>query len=118
MSGTEALRAELLAAFPDRPFTIEFWDGGRVESTTGGGPMLSFRSPDAVAQVLRAPGELGLGRAYVLGDLDVDHLDGVIALLGRWSPPPMGTTRKLRFLAAALRAAGLHRPPRPPAAEL
>ncbi len=103
---------------PDRPFAIEFWDGERIPSTRGAGPTVRFRSPRAVQQVLRAPGELGLGRAYVLGDADVDDLDGVVALLGRWDAPSIGIGDRLRILIGALRAAGLHRPPPPPAAEL
>jgi cyclopropane-fatty-acyl-phospholipid synthase len=118
MASTAPLCREIQRAFPDRPFAIEFWDGGKVPPSNGAGPTLSFRSPRALAQVLRSPGELGLGRAYVLGDADVDDLDGVIALLGRWHPPPLGAGTRLRILAAAIRAAGLHRPPAPPAAEL
>ena len=118
MASTAPLCREIQRAFPERPFAIEFWDGGKVPPRIGAGPTLSFRSPRALAQVLRSPGELGLGRAYVLGDADVDDLDGVIALLGRWHPPPLGPATRLRILAAAIRAAGLHRPPAPPAAEL
>jgi cyclopropane-fatty-acyl-phospholipid synthase len=113
---TAAFRAELERALPDRPFSISFWDGGRLEST-GPGPTLSVRSPRAIGHVLRAPGELGLGRAYVCGDIDVDDLDALVALLGRWQPPPIGATTRLRLLASAVRLAGLRRPA-PPAAEL
>ena len=56
-------------------------------ASTRPGPTLTLRSPRAIGHVLRAPGELGLGRAYVCGEIDVDDLDGVIALLGRWKPP-------------------------------
>jgi cyclopropane-fatty-acyl-phospholipid synthase len=115
---SEALRRQLERTLPDRPFALEFWDGGRVEPTRPEAPTIRFRSPDAIAQILRAPGELGLGRAFVLGEVDVDDIDGVIALLGRWSAPPMGPIAKLRLGMAAARAAGLRRPPPPPAAEL
>jgi cyclopropane-fatty-acyl-phospholipid synthase len=113
---TEAFRGELERALPDRPFAISFWDGGRLERTRPG-PTLSVRSPRAIGHVLRAPGELGLGRAYVCGDIDVDDLDALVALLGRWHPPPIGAATRLRLLAAAVRLAGMRRPP-PPAAEL
>jgi cyclopropane-fatty-acyl-phospholipid synthase len=113
---TQAFRAELERALPDRPFAISFWDGGRVERTRPG-PTLSVRSPRAIGHVLRAPGELGLGRAYVCGDIDVDDLDALVALLGRWHPPPIGAATRLRLLASAVRLAGLRRPP-PPVAEL
>ncbi len=82
------------------------------------GSTITFRSPDALGHILRAPGELGLGRAYVTGEVDVDDLDGVIALLGRWQAPSLGPIAKLRLGTAALRAMGLRRLPHPPAAEL
>ena len=115
---TAPLCREIQRALPERPFAIEFCDGGRVAPSNGAGPTLRFRSPRAIAHVLRAPGELGLGRAYVYGDIDTDDLDGVIALMGRWEAPPIGPAARARLLAAAVRAAGLHRPPPPPAAEL
>jgi cyclopropane-fatty-acyl-phospholipid synthase len=116
-SSTEPLRRAIESTFPDRPFALRFWDGTQVEATRDG-PTLSFRSPRALGHILRAPGELGLGRAYVCGEIDVDDLDGVIALLGRWQAPPLGTGTRLKLGLAALRAAGLNRPPKPPAAEL
>ena len=100
-----------------RPFAVEFWDGSRVPSTNGG-PTFHVRSPKAIAHVLRAPGQLGLGRAYVTGSLEVSDLDAVMRLLDTWEPPPMQTPDKLRLAGAAARACGLRRPPRPPAAEL
>jgi cyclopropane-fatty-acyl-phospholipid synthase len=117
-SSTRALCREIARALPDRPFSIEFWDGGRVPSTAEGGPTLRFRSPRAIAQILRSPGQLGLGRAYVLGDIETDDLDAIVGLIGRWEPPRMGLATRIRLLAAALRATGLTRPPPPPAAEL
>ena len=112
-SRTDGLRRSIERALPDRPFTIELWDGSRVPSTRHG-PTLTVRSPRAIGHLLRAPGELGLGRAYVCGEIDVDDLDGAIALLGRWHAPTLSLPQRLRFGAAALRAAGLHRRPRPP----
>lgn len=119
MSGsrTKALRAAIERALPDRPFTVELWDGSRVPSTRHG-PVLKVHSPRAIGHLLRAPGQLGLGRAYVCGDIDVDDLDAIVALLGRWHAPPLGRVSQLRFAGAAVRAHGLRRPPQPPAAEL
>ena len=105
-------------ALPERPFSLRFWDGSSVAATRDGAPTINFRSPRAISQVLRAPGELGLGRAYVTGDLEVDDIEGILGLLGRWTAPPMGPVQKARIAIAALRAAGLKRPPPPPAAEL
>ncbi len=114
---TAALRRQVEQALPDRPFAIELWDGTSVPSTRPG-PTLTVHSPRAIGHLLRAPGELGLGRAYVCGELDVDDLDGIVSLLGRWSPPALGLGGRLRLAAAALRAVGLGRLPKPPAAEL
>ena len=88
---------------PDRPFTIAFWDGTRVEGTAPGAT-LTFTTPRAIGRVLRSPGELGLGRAYALGEIEIDDLDAVIGLLGRWKAPPMSPLAKARFALAALRA--------------
>ena len=63
---TGPFRSELERYLPDRPFTIDFWDGTTVPATrANGSPRFQVRSPKAVAQILRSPGQLGLGRAYV-----------------------------------------------------
>jgi cyclopropane-fatty-acyl-phospholipid synthase len=115
---TASLCREIESALPDRPFAIEFWDGEKVKPSNGAGPTIRFLTPRAIAHVLRSPGQLGLGRAYVCGDIETDDLDGVIALIGRWHAPPMSARSRARLLAAAVRAAGVQRPPSPPAAEL
>src|SRR6185312_16285374 len=117
---TSPLRREIAARIPDRPFTIRFWDGTELPATAGngGGPTFSIRSPQAAAHALRAPGQLGLGRAYVSGELEVDDLDAVIALLNGWKPPELDGADKRALALAAVRAAGLTVPPRRPAAEL
>jgi cyclopropane-fatty-acyl-phospholipid synthase len=114
---TAALRRQLERALPDRPFAIELWDGTSVAATRAG-PTLTLRSRRAIGHLLRAPGELGLGRAYVCGEIDVDDLDGIVSLLGRWKGPRLRLGTRLRFAAAAARAFGLRRLPPPPAAEL
>jgi cyclopropane-fatty-acyl-phospholipid synthase len=119
-ASTGLLRREIERRIPERPFAIEFWDGTRLPASAGDGvgPTFSIRSPRAAAHVLRAPGQLGLGRAYVSGDIDVDDMDAVIALLDSWKPPPLGRGDIARLLLGAVRAAGLTRPPRRPDAEL
>jgi cyclopropane-fatty-acyl-phospholipid synthase len=116
-STTKPLRKAIERALPDRPFTIALWDGSRVPSTERG-PTLELHSPRVIGHLLRAPGQLGLGRAYVCGDVDVDDLDAIVALLGRWQAPPLGAVQRLRLAGAAMRAMGLRRLPKPPAAEL
>jgi cyclopropane-fatty-acyl-phospholipid synthase len=89
-----------------------------LPSTAGDGPHFRARTPRAIAHAVRAPGQLGLGRAYVAGDLEVDDLDAVVSLLRGWSPPALDRGARARLLLAALRACGAVRPPRPPSAEL
>lgn len=115
---TGPIRRALAETLPERPFAVEFWDGGRVEPSGGGGPTFRLRSPRAIAHVLRAPGQLGLGRAYVSGELEIDNIDKVIALLGGWRPPRLGFRSRLRLVLAALAACGMTLPPSPPQAEL
>lgn len=118
LARTGPLRRALAAALPERPFAIRFWDGTRLEATGGAGPTFDVRSPRAVAHALRAPGQLGVGRAYVSGELEVDDLDAVIGLLDAWKPPPLGPRARIELALAALAACGLTLPPPAPAAEL
>jgi cyclopropane-fatty-acyl-phospholipid synthase len=123
LASTGPFREELQRCFPDRPFEVEFWDGTRVPATTNGngnGNAVHFRvrSPKALAHALRAPGQLGVGRAYVAGQIDVDDMDGVIHLLDSWQPPPLTRADRARLALAAVRACGITRPPAVPRAEL
>ena len=115
---TRALRDELARTLPSRPFSLEFWDGTDLPSTDSGGPSFFVRSPAAVAHLLRSPGQLGLGRAYVSGLLEVDDLDAVVDLLDTWNPSSLDRSARARLAIAAIRACGVTRPPRAPAAEL
>jgi cyclopropane-fatty-acyl-phospholipid synthase len=122
---TEPLRHELSAALPQRDFTVRFWDGSELAATGRGadlarrdGPVFFVRSPRAVAHLVRAPGELGLGRAYVAGELDVDDLDKLIEMMDDFREPQLDRRMRARLVLAGLRACGLTLPPRPPAGEL
>jgi cyclopropane-fatty-acyl-phospholipid synthase len=67
--GAAAVVAPLLAHFfgGPPPVRFEFWDGTSLGPTYG--DTLQVRSPDAVQRLLWSPGELGLARAFVMGDL-------------------------------------------------
>jgi cyclopropane-fatty-acyl-phospholipid synthase len=93
-------------------------DGGRGNGDGGRGPTFTVHSPKAVAHVVRAPGELGLGRAYVAGELEVDDLDRAIDLIDTFEEPRIDTATRARLAIAALRACGLTVPPRAPKGEL
>jgi cyclopropane-fatty-acyl-phospholipid synthase len=112
------LRRELARVLPERPFGVRFWDGTELDPTVAGGPVLTVRSPTAIAHMLRAPGQLGLGRAYATGELEADDLDRVIGLLDSFHAPPIDRATRARLTLAAVRACGLTRPPRIPASEL
>jgi cyclopropane-fatty-acyl-phospholipid synthase len=119
VSRTAPLRATLEEALPERPFRVELWDGTSLRPTNGaGGPTFSVRSPRALAHALRAPGQLGLGRAYVAGEIEVDDVDAALDLLDAWRPPPLDGRTRLRLAGAATRAMGLVVPPRAPRSEL
>jgi cyclopropane-fatty-acyl-phospholipid synthase len=119
-SRPDVLRHELEHVLTDRPFTVRFWDGSELPSTSrdNGLPTFSVRSPKAIAHLLRAPGQLGLGRAYVSGEIAVDDMDAVARLLATWSPPEITGAARRRLVLAGVRAAGIQRPPAIPEAEL
>ena len=52
------------------PVRLRLWDGS--EAGPAGAPVLIARSPRALRRILWRPDELGLARAYISGDLDVD----------------------------------------------
>lgn len=118
LSNTAPLRRELTAALPERPFSIRFWDGTSVPATTPDAPQFTFHSPEALAHVIRAPGELGLGRAYVLGLIDADSIERALAVVDTFEPPRLSVGQMARLGAALIRACGVVRPPRRPASEL
>jgi cyclopropane-fatty-acyl-phospholipid synthase len=104
----------------DSPVRIRAWDGS--EAGPAGGPVLVIRSRRALRRLLWRPGELGLARAYVSGDIDVegDLADG---LRQAWrlarARPRVAVSARGRAVAAlgAARLGALGPPPRTPASE-
>ena len=100
------LSRALRQAFPERPFNVRFWDGGVVQATNTDAPTFFIRRPSALSHFLRAPGTLGLGRAYVDGSLEVDDLDAGFIVVDEWEPPELSVKDKARLglgiVAAAL----------------
>ncbi|MGZ4181299.1 MAG: class I SAM-dependent methyltransferase [Solirubrobacteraceae bacterium] len=117
-ANTSPLRHELESALPRRPFTVRFWDGTAVRATEPDAPTFTLRSPRALAHALRAPGELGLGRAYADGELEVDDLDGALRIVDAFEAPPLSWGARVRLGVALVRACGVVVPPKPPASEL
>jgi cyclopropane-fatty-acyl-phospholipid synthase len=115
---TSQLRSALTEVLPERPFTVRLWDGSELASTSADGPVFDLRSPVALGHMLRAPGQLGLGRAYVAGALEVDDVDKVLQLLDDYEPPSVDAKSKAKLAAAAVRAGALRELPRAPSIEL
>ncbi len=102
----------------DTPVRVELWDGSAFGPTDPVGTLV-VRSPDALRRMLWAPGELGLARAYVGGDLDVEgELIGVLTAL-RSAPLRSGRTMTAAMpaLARGAKAVGAIGGPIPPPPE-
>ncbi|MFC0847924.1 class I SAM-dependent methyltransferase [Streptomyces noboritoensis] len=120
-----ALADELLGeALPVR---IRAWDGS--EAGPPGAPVVVLHHRRALRRLLWKPGELGLARAWVAGELDIegdlylalDLLSGLVWERGAEPKDPVHPVRDPRLRAAArelLRLAGPLPPPAPPAEEL
>jgi cyclopropane-fatty-acyl-phospholipid synthase len=116
----------------DLPVRLRAWD--ESEAGPAGAPTVVLRSPLALRRALWRPGELGLARAYVSGDLDVegDLTEGlrragraVRQARSRRAPggrPGWRPGRWAGAVSAAALAAGrlgvLGPPPAPPACEI
>jgi cyclopropane-fatty-acyl-phospholipid synthase len=118
LSRTAPLRDALESTLPRRPFGVRLWDGTEVPATEPGAPTLTLHTPRALAHALRAPGELGLGRAYVAGMLDVDDMDAGLRMVDEFEPPDLTLRQRATLALAVIRACGLVLPPPVPAAEL
>lgn len=102
------------------PIRIRAWDGS--ETGPADGPVLVLRSRRALRRLLWCPGELGLARAYVTGDVDVDGdlTDGLRRAWRLARENPVATVSMRGRAAAALRAVrlgALGPPPPAPASE-
>jgi cyclopropane-fatty-acyl-phospholipid synthase len=118
LSQTAPLRQALTTSLPRRPFGVRFWDGTEVPATEPDAPTLTLLTPRALAHALRAPGELGLGRAYVAGMLEVDDMEAALRMVDEFEPPDLSIRQQLNLALAVVRACGLVMPPPVPATEL
>jgi cyclopropane-fatty-acyl-phospholipid synthase len=118
MRASSPLRRALSSAFPSRPFHVRFWDGGAVAATEPDSPTFFVQTPRALAHFLRAPGQLGLGRAYVDGSLAVDDLDAAFLVVDEWQPPALDRGERARLALAIAAAAARGGVPPVPGLEL
>jgi cyclopropane-fatty-acyl-phospholipid synthase len=130
MSGMKRPAAELIADLVrlrtgfDLPVRVRAWDGS--EAGPAGGPVLAARSSLAMRRILWRPGELGLARAYISGDLDVegDLTDGLRRARATLGKKPARTSlvtqavTAMTAVGAAARLGLLAPPPGPPGCEL
>jgi len=97
------------------PFRVEAYDGSAA------GPLdadltIKIHSPDAISRIVTRPGELGLARGYVSGDISLDgNIDAVFAL----TVPPLRKVLRPALVEELLREAGVSvlRPLPPPPIE-
>lgn len=113
--------ARLVTELLDAPLPVGLraWDGSAAGPVQG--PVVVLRTRRALRHLLWAPGELGLARAYVTGDLDVDGdlsegLRRAWATVGAAAPRP-GPRWLIGALGEAIRLGSLGPRPAPPADE-
>jgi cyclopropane-fatty-acyl-phospholipid synthase len=107
--------ADLVTAIlgPDLPIGFRAYDGSHTGPADAPATLV-LRSPDALRRLVTAPGELGFGRAYVAGDLDIEG-DIFAALELRHRLPALHLNRQQWLQAVKLvGAAGLRPLPPPP----
>ncbi|MGW4049825.1 class I SAM-dependent methyltransferase [Streptomyces sp. NPDC004779] len=121
-----ATLAEELLGTP-LPVRLRAWDGSEA-GPPGRGPVLVIRDRRALRRMMWKPGELGLARAWVAGEIDVegdlyealDRLSGLIWDRAEESGGLLASVRDPRIRAAAaslVRLAGPLPPPKPPVEE-
>lgn len=117
-SAAEAIRPLIDAIAPDLRTRLELWDdtfAGAID-----GPAVRIRSSDALRRLVWAPGELGFGRAYVAGDIDIDGdiFETMAALKPAGANLRMGPRQLAAVLVSAGRVGAIGRPLPPPPEEV
>ena len=101
------------------PFRVEAYDGSVAEASItspASAITLKILRRDAITRVLTHPGELGMARAYVAGDIDIDgDLDGLFQLSAP-SARQLLNVANLRSLLGVVGASAL-KPIAPPTIE-
>ncbi|HKU02427.1 MAG TPA: class I SAM-dependent methyltransferase [Arthrobacter sp.] len=105
------------------PLRLRAWDGS--EAGPPGAPVLEFKSRKALRRMLWSPGQLGLSRAYVAGDIDApgDVFAAFAALssAGKFAEPgpfrPLSAGELWLLLRTAVRLGAVGTNPAPPPEE-
>lgn len=117
----EALGAVL--GTTELPLRLRGWDGSLAGPA--GAPVVAVRSRRAVRRLAWSPGQLGLGRAYVAGELDIEDdvfdtfaaLRSVGRLAEKGAMPPPTVRERLALAGTALRLGAIGPEPAPPPEE-
>lgn len=99
-------------------FDLRLWDGSELNCGRDDSVTIVVRSPRALAHVVREPNQLGLGRAWVSGEIEVEgDLEVALRLGERFRGMQIGLRDRALALRAAWRlgALRLSRPPVPAA---
>ncbi|GIU83451.1 MAG: cyclopropane-fatty-acyl-phospholipid synthase [Acidimicrobiales bacterium] len=107
------LAEEMLAG--DAGVGVRFWDGTEV-GPSNPESLIVVRSPDALRRLVTSPGELGFGRAFVAGEIDVEGPIWPVLSLRHRIERPRVPPRVLLMLLRELPPSALL-PPRRPAVE-
>lgn len=95
----ESLVGALIGELPVR---VELWDGSALGPLDGPGTLL-VHSPEAIRRIVWAPGELGVARAFVAGEIDFEG--DIFELIGALRPAGVRLRGELWAVPASLRAA-------------
>ena len=104
-------------------FGLATWDGSRAGPESAA-TAINVKTPTALRRLMWQPNELGLARAYIAGDLDVEgDLVGALEETFSSSAPADQTTKigvreRLGVLKAAASVGAIGTPPRPPSGEV
>jgi cyclopropane-fatty-acyl-phospholipid synthase len=101
------------------PYGLRLWDGSEVKPTSEEpAGTLDVRGPKAVRYLVTQPNELGIGRAWVSGELDFDgDLERAISAGERFRGLRLGIVDRLAALRAAMKLGALRVRAAPPAVE-
>jgi cyclopropane-fatty-acyl-phospholipid synthase len=124
-TGTAAIAQSLLNDVADGrlarlPLAIRFWDGSVLPGDASDAATVVIRDPTALVHLLRAPGQLGLARAWVDGSLDAEgDLEAVLRARNAFAGIRFSAADRARMARAAVTILGTHllHPPRVPEIE-
>jgi cyclopropane-fatty-acyl-phospholipid synthase len=116
-----AFQPLLRAALGSQPsMAFEFWDGSAIRPDGECPGTMRVRSKDALSHLVWAPGELGLGRAFVSGTVDLDgDIFKILRSLQSTAPRDarLGLDAAWHAIGAARQLGALGRRPEPPPEE-